>query len=142
ITSGLSPETLIASLTDHFRNLLILRTCGLKSGLVEVPGVNPVDLDKQAQNFDPIALIQDITALDELRRLVRSSQAGRALLDATLVRLTLSDQFTSVEDLLARVDGNPSPRAASAQKKKPLTADAPDASQPTAGATYASAVKK
>jgi len=122
ITSGLSAETLIASLIDHFRNLLILRTCGLKSGLVEVPGVNPVDLDKQAQQFDPVALVQDITALEELRRLIRTSQAGRALLDATLVRLAMADQFASVEDLLARVDGNGSGGGAGGiQKKKPLT---------------------
>src|SRR5262249_10141712 len=38
ISGGLSPDTLIASLVDHLRNLLILRTCGPDSTLVEVPG--------------------------------------------------------------------------------------------------------
>src|SRR4051812_16368608 len=41
-TGGLSADTLVASLADHFRNLLILRTCGPKSNLVEVPGM-PID---------------------------------------------------------------------------------------------------
>src|SRR5688572_30589501 len=39
ISEGLSPDTMIASLIDHLRNLLILRTCGPDSKLVEVPGL-------------------------------------------------------------------------------------------------------
>src|SRR5262249_45440717 len=35
ITAGLSPDALIVSLVDHLRNLLILRTCGAESRLVE-----------------------------------------------------------------------------------------------------------
>src|SRR3954466_1301870 len=37
VSGGLAPDTLIASLVDHLRNLLILRTCGPDSTLVEVP---------------------------------------------------------------------------------------------------------
>ncbi len=110
IQNGLSPETLVAAMTEHFRNLLILRTCGLQSGLVEVPGVDPHELDRQARQFDPVDLSQDIVLLEELRRSLRSSIAGRALLDATLVRLALSDQFQSIGEALA--DGG------IAQKKK------------------------
>src|SRR5690606_21594464 len=121
IQNGLSPETLVAALIEHFRNLLVLRTCGLRSGLVEVPGINPLELDKQAQLFDPVALTQDITILEELRRLIRTSQASRALLDATLVRLALADQFIAVGEALAQVDGNGS--AAPTQKKKSLSAE-------------------
>src|SRR3954469_19224559 len=40
ITRGLSPDSLIASLVDHLRNLLVLRTCGADSELVEVPGLS------------------------------------------------------------------------------------------------------
>src|SRR3954467_4094822 len=87
ISGGLSADTLIASLVDHLRNLLVLRTCGRDSDLVEMPGIAMDDLDAQAQRFDPIVLSQDIAILEELRRSLRSSQAGRALLDATLVRL-------------------------------------------------------
>ncbi|HZK81626.1 MAG TPA: hypothetical protein VFC46_11175, partial [Humisphaera sp.] len=51
------------------------------------------------------ALSQDISILEELRRTLRQSQAGRALLDATLVRLALADQFASIGELLSRIDG-------------------------------------
>jgi DNA polymerase-3 subunit gamma/tau len=105
ISQGLSPDTLVASLTDHLRNLLVLRTCGPDSELVEVAGVAMEDLATQAQKFEPMILSQDIAILEELRRNLKSSTAGRALLDATLVRLALAEQFASVEELLAGGDG-------------------------------------
>src|SRR6185295_9115208 len=43
ITAGLAPDSLIAALVDHLRNLLILRTCGADSQLVEVPGLSMKD---------------------------------------------------------------------------------------------------
>jgi DNA polymerase-3 subunit gamma/tau len=101
ITRGLSPETLASSLIDHFRNLLILRTCGKNSELVEVPGLPLEEIFQQAQAFDPVVLSQNIVVLEELRRQLRSASAGRALIDATMVRLALAGQFSTVEDLLA-----------------------------------------
>ncbi len=117
MTGGLSADTLVSTLADHFRNLLILRTCGPKSNLVEVPGIAIDDLVRQAERFDPIVLTQDIAILEELRRSLRTSQAGRALLDATLVRLTLAEQFSTVDELLNRAGGAPASGAA-VQKKK------------------------
>src|SRR5687768_8518897 len=115
VTGGLSPDTLIASLVDHLRNLLVLRVCGPDSKLVEVPGLGMKDLQAQAAKFDPLVLTQDITILEELRRQMRTSQAGRAILDATLVRLALADQFNQIGALLA---GNGAPAAAATTVKK------------------------
>jgi DNA polymerase-3 subunit gamma/tau len=115
IMRGLSADSLIAALVDHLRNLLIIRTCGQDSELVEVPGIALKDLAAQADKFDAVNLTQDITILEELRRHMRQSQSGRALLDATLVRLTLAEQFTPVEEVLARLGGTAAP--ADAQKK-------------------------
>ncbi len=117
LSGGLSLDGLVASLIDHLRNLLILNACGPDSNLVEVPGVNQKDLIAQAEQFDAAVLSQDITILEELRRQARQSGAGRALLDATLVRLALAEQFASVGELLSRVDGTST--TAPAQKKKP-----------------------
>ncbi len=122
VADGLSTDALLANLVDHLRNLLVLRTCGKTSDLVEVPGIALDELFAQAGGFDPIVLSQDIAILEELRRSLRSTQAGRALLDATLVRLALAEQFSSVQDLLAGVNGN-APSAAALKKniKPPLT---------------------
>jgi DNA polymerase III gamma/tau subunit len=111
----MSPDTLVACVTDHLRNLLVIRACGADSDLVEVPGLSTEDLQKQAERFDPVTLSQDIAILEELRRSMRTSQAGRALLDATLVRLALAGQFATVDELLGRLDGErPSATAARA----------------------------
>ena len=106
VGSGLSVDALLGALVDHLRNLLIILTCGNDSELVEAPGLSLRDLAAQAGKFDAAALTQDISILEELRRQIRQSQAGRALLDATLVRLALADQFSSIGDLLSRLDGN------------------------------------
>ncbi len=114
ITRGLSPETLVSTMIDHFRNLLILKTCGKNSELVEVPGLALDDIFKQAQQFDAVVLSQDIVILEELRRQLRSATAGRALIDATMVRLAMAAQFSTVEDLLAATNNG----TAGAVKKK------------------------
>jgi DNA polymerase III subunit gamma/tau len=106
VAGGLSSDALLASLIDHLRNLLVLRTCGKDSELVEVPGIPLDELVAQAEKFDPVVISQDIAILEELRRNLRSTQAGRALMEATLVRLALAEQFSSVQDLLAGVNGS------------------------------------
>ncbi|HEV8290561.1 MAG TPA: hypothetical protein VGP94_01495, partial [Tepidisphaeraceae bacterium] len=75
------------------------------------------DLEKQAGRFDPVVLTQDITILEDLRRQLRQTQAGRALLDATLVRLALAEQFTSIGELLGQVESG-SASSGAGQKKK------------------------
>ncbi len=115
INAGLSPEQFVAALTDHLRNLLVLQVCGKESDLVEVPGLELDAMAEQAGRFDAAALSQDVAVLEELRRGLRQSMAGRALLDATLVRLSMAAQFASVEELLAASNGV---AAASGQKKK------------------------
>jgi len=120
IFNGMAIDTLLASLIDHLRNLLVVRTCGIKSDLIEIYGVAPEALDQQAARFDPAVLSQDIVILEELRRAARQSQAGRALLDATIVRLALAEQFTPVAQLIDQAA-----TLQDAEKKKALTPSPP-----------------
>ncbi|HWB54210.1 MAG TPA: DNA polymerase III subunit gamma/tau, partial [Tepidisphaeraceae bacterium] len=107
IDGGLSADVMIGALVDHLRNLLILRTCGAESRLVEVPGMPVGDLVKQAGKFEPTILSQDIAILEELRRTLRQIQSGRALLDATLVRLALAEQFVPIGQVVERGEAPP-----------------------------------
>jgi DNA polymerase-3 subunit gamma/tau len=116
IADGLSPDSLVAAMVDHLRNLMILRAVGADNDMVEVPGLSDEELQQQAEQFDTVALSQDIAILEELRRSLRTSQAGRALLDATLVRLALADQFVSVAAML---DSNGAPTAGSGSASRP-----------------------
>jgi DNA polymerase-3 subunit gamma/tau len=125
ISAGLATDTLIGSLVDHLRNLLIVRTCGPDSTLVEVPGLAMKDLQGQAARFDPVVLTQDIALLEELRRQIRTSQAGRALLDAALVRLALAEQFNSIGDMLSEADSAPASHSPALKKKRDELAPSP-----------------
>ena len=84
--AGLSADTLIASLVDHLRNLLILRTCGPDSTLVEVPGLAMKDLASRRRSSSRSCLTQDIAILEELRRQTPQQPGRPGLLDAALVR--------------------------------------------------------
>jgi DNA polymerase-3 subunit gamma/tau len=106
ITSGLSVDAMVGAISDYFRNLLIARTCGADSELLDVPGVSESEIAAQADKFPSVALAQDIAILEELRRNLRFNQTGRAMLDAALVRLTLSEQFGPIRDLMP---GAPAP---------------------------------
>jgi DNA polymerase-3 subunit gamma/tau len=129
IAAGLSPDGLIAALSDHLRSLLIVLTCGKESGLLDVPGLGETDLAGQAGKFDAATLAQDIAILEELRRNMRQSQTGRAMLDATLVRIALAEQFSSIGSMLGQV----SPAAAAAEKKKPEPDRIPEKKVETVG---------
>jgi DNA polymerase-3 subunit gamma/tau len=119
LNSGLSADGLIAALSDHLRNLLIARTCGKESGLLNVPGMSEGELADQAAKFDAANLSQNIAILEELRRNMRQSQTGRAMLDATLVRLALAKEFSSIEQLLASPPASlPRSAAAPSEQKK------------------------
>lgn len=134
LATGLSPDTLLASLVEHLRNLMVVRACGAQSELVEATAIPAEELAAQAQRFELVFLTQDIVILEELRRQIRQSQAGRALLDAAIVRLALSEQFTPISELT----DNPASAAAlpAAQKKKSeLSGPAnPQAAGPSAAA--------
>jgi DNA polymerase III subunit gamma/tau len=114
IRAGLSPDALIAALADHLRNLLIVRTCGPDADLLDLPGGGDANLTAQAEKFEPVILAQDIAILEELRRNLRQNQTGRAMIDATLVRLALAEQFTPIGELLAE---NSSTGTTSVKKK-------------------------
>ena len=135
LAAGMSSDSLLSAMSEHLRNLLILKTCGDASGLVEATAVSTAELKKQSESFDAVALTQDIVILEELRRQLRQGHGGRALLDATLVRLALAEQFASVGELLDRLQspgsrggaggGGAGAASSDAQKKKPVEVTIP-----------------
>ncbi len=130
IAGGLSVDSLAAALVDHLRNLLLVRTCGADSTLIDAADSAIAELATQAKRLDPTALTQDIVILEELRRQARNSQTARALLDATLVRMTLADQFVSISALMDRAAGvaaAPSSLPPVEKKKSDKVIDSPKA---------------
>ena len=92
-------------LIDQMRDLMVLRVCGAETELVDAPaGLRPVLLE-QSGKFDAGAYVYMISLLEELRRSVKFSGSGRALVDSAVVRLAEASNFSSIETLLECVEG-------------------------------------
>ncbi|MEM7807017.1 MAG: DNA polymerase III subunit gamma/tau [Planctomycetota bacterium] len=108
LTDGLGTDAFLHALVEHAHALLIRKTLGKEAPAGDLPGLDASVLDRQAEAFDVAGLAQAVAILEELRRQIRTAGAtGRALLDATLVRLCLGRQFTSVEQLLGAAPASP-----------------------------------
>jgi len=101
LSEGHSLEQFCGSLIDYLRELMVIRVCGPKTELVDVPAPVRERLAGQAERFDPTSFTYMITVVEELRRSVRFSGAGRTLTEAALIRLASMERFSDVEAILA-----------------------------------------
>ncbi|MFA7237949.1 MAG: DNA polymerase III subunit gamma/tau [Phycisphaeraceae bacterium] len=93
---GISQDQLILTLIDHLRQLMLLAACGDKTDLVDLDETFRKQLSEQARRFDVPALIHAMAMLENVSRWSRQSSAPRALLDAALARLAMSDSFAQI----------------------------------------------
>ena len=123
IGEGVSLEQLAESLQSALRDLLVIRNCGPQTELVETddPAVRG-KITEQAKKFDDAYLVYGITVMEELRRSIRSSGSGRALLEAALVRLTASERFSDTKVLLEQLQSLPQSGSAESPNRPIATA--------------------
>jgi DNA polymerase III subunit gamma/tau len=112
LARGISQDQLVEVLIDHLRTLMLLSACGSDTPLVEIAPQGREKAAELAGRFDTPAIVHMIALCENLQRSARASANGRALLDATLARLCLTENIADVAALLA---GNASPAP---QKKK------------------------
>jgi DNA polymerase-3 subunit gamma/tau len=151
LQTGRTVERFCEHLVEHVRTLMLLRLCGKKSELVEVPESLRDTLDAQAGKFDAPTYVYMISLLEELRRNVKFSGAARALADASIVRLAMSHQFSDLGELIARLEDEggrtgTTIKAVGSKKKEVaeavVAADRVSAPQPAAGARAPATVPK
>ncbi len=122
LATGQSSTQIVDSLVDFMRDLMVLKSTDEKSELLILTEQERKKMAGLAPKFDTPALIYNITTLEKLRWSIKTSDNPRALLEASLLRLALSEHFLDVPQLLARLN-NPSVRAApNPIKKKTITA--------------------
>ncbi len=114
IGTGLSEVQVVDSLIDHMRDLMVVKSTGPKSELVIMTDQQRERANEIAQKFDVAGIIYNIATLEKLRWSVKNSDTSRALLEASLLRFTLSEHFLNVDGLLAQLK----PDSTSAVKKK------------------------
>jgi DNA polymerase-3 subunit gamma/tau len=124
LSSGRGLELLCGDCVEVLRSLLLLKACGKDSAMVDVPMGQLDAYVELAQAYELSQYVQMIGLLEELRRQVRFSGAGRALLDAGMVRLAKFAEWAPIEAVLAGevAESAASGSASGASKKKELSA--------------------
>ncbi|KAA0215851.1 MAG: DNA polymerase III subunit gamma/tau [Leptolyngbya sp. PLA3] len=110
---GSGPDLFLESLTERLRDLMVLSACGPKTDLVELTGEMRREEAERAKKFDAGAIVHMIAICDAVQRMLRTSAAPKALVEAALVRLALSETFADAAALAAG-----SPRGPEAPAKK------------------------
>jgi DNA polymerase-3 subunit gamma/tau len=111
INSGLSEVQIADALVDYMRDLMVIKSAGAKSELVLLTEQQKKQAIELAEKFDIAGLVYNITTLEKLRWSLKNSDTARPLLEAAIIRLTMSEHFLNVDQLLSQSPG-------SADKKK------------------------
>ena len=103
IRNGLSEAQIVDALIDALRDLMIINTAGMQPDLVVLTQQQTQKAEALAQQFDAAALIYMVTALEKLRWTVKNSDTPRTLLEASVLRFTLSNHFINIDTLLTKL---------------------------------------
>ncbi len=114
LQSGRTVDRFCDQLIEHLRTLMLIRVCGEETELVDVASSLRTALSEQAGQFDAPTYVYMINLLEGLRRSVKMSGAGRALADAAMIRLAMTHQFSSLDEVLAQVTSGSSGSSGSA----------------------------
>ena len=118
LSSGLTCNQVSDSLTDYMRDLMVIKSTSEKSELLVLTAEERKQMNQLCDKFDVPGLIYNITALEKLRWTIKNSDNPRALLEASMLRLALSEHFLSVGELLSRIDSAGAGRSGTVVKKK------------------------
>jgi DNA polymerase III subunit gamma/tau len=100
---GISPDQLLESLLDRLRDLMVIAACGPETTLVEIVGNARREEAERATRFDAAGLVHMIALCENVQRAIKNSSVPRALLDALIVRLALTEKLADVTALAARL---------------------------------------
>jgi DNA polymerase-3 subunit gamma/tau len=101
LNRGIAQDQLIEGLIEQLRNIMLVSACGVESPLIELDEASKKQAAEQAEKFDTVALVHAIALLENVQRYSKMSSTPRALLDATMVRLSMSEKFADAASLLA-----------------------------------------
>ncbi|MAE61938.1 MAG: DNA polymerase III, subunit gamma and tau [Planctomycetaceae bacterium] len=128
VATGIAQDQLLDALIEHLRDLMLIAACGPDSDLVELDEQSRAQAAQQAARFDTPVLVHMIALCENVQRNSKLSSTPRALLDAALVRLALSEQFADLAGLLAGAGAEPS------KKKVAIASPLPQPRQTSAAA--------
>ena len=117
LAEGLAPERALDGIAERFRLLLTARVCGDDPALLGTGREESTALVEEASVFEAEQLVHMIALCDAAGGRVRVSASPRAILDAAVTRMALSERFAQAASLLA---GDVAISSSSPTKKKSL----------------------
>lgn len=101
LEKGTAIDLVIESLLERLRDLMVLAACGGDSPLVDLTDESRTIEAERAGRFDAAGLVHMIALCENVQRSARSSSVPRALLDALIVRLAMTEKLADVTALVA-----------------------------------------
>ena len=100
LSRGVSLDQIIDSVVAVARDLMVLSTCGVGTDLVDLAGESRERAAALAKRFTPAGLVHMIALCESIARATKTSANPRALFDALVVRLAMTEQIADAAALL------------------------------------------
>ncbi|MGD0572230.1 MAG: DNA polymerase III subunit gamma/tau [Sedimentisphaerales bacterium] len=100
--AGLTEVQIADALVEYMRDLMVIKAAGAKSELVILTEQQRQRAGQLAEKFDVAGLVYDITTLEKLRWSLKNTESAKPLLEATILRLAMSEHFLNVDSLLSQ----------------------------------------
>jgi len=136
LSKGTSIDQVLETLLDRLRDLLILSACGSDTPAVQLSDDSRSAEVKLAARFDGSSLIYNIALVESTQRSAKNSAAPRALLDAMVARMAMSEKLADVTALVRELSGGkPAPSSSKAPTTPPNTTPTSSPASPKVGST-------
>ena len=103
LNEGLSCVQIVDALIDYIRDLMVLKASGDNSKIVILTPAQREKAVAVARKFDIAALVYNITSLEKMRWTIKNADNPRALMEAAMVRMALSEKFINVDQLMTKL---------------------------------------
>jgi DNA polymerase-3 subunit gamma/tau len=100
--AGLTEVQIADALVEYMRDLMVIKAAGAKSELVILTEQQKKQAEQLAEKFDIAGLVYNITTLEKLRWSLKNTESAKPLLEATILRLAMSEHFLNVDSLFSQ----------------------------------------
>jgi DNA polymerase-3 subunit gamma/tau len=118
LNRGTAIDQLLDTLLTRLRDLMVLAACGPQTALVDLSDEARKEEAARAAKFDAAGVVHMIALCENIQRAAKTSAVPRALLDALIVRLAMTEKLADVTALVAGANGAAPSRAAAGSTAK------------------------
>jgi DNA polymerase-3 subunit gamma/tau len=129
---GLPAERVLDGFAERFRQLLVAATCGADAAVLETGEDEAAAIVEESSRYEPEQLVHLIALCDAAAGRVRSSTVPRAIIDAVVARMALSERFAGAASLLAGESGTKKKRLTAAERPPATPVPRPPTPRPVA----------